>query len=1272
MPIGYPRPVAESPQEGSVNEDRGTSRRAPAGSGRVSRVVLEWVGLGALLLAAAGFVWFELRSSRQAIEAAERDRLEHQARSAEKRLGARLEAASNGLRSLAVEGPALLRQADGVSRMNERMQVMASSMTGIRTLLLVNADGIVVASSRKELIGSDWHEQERYRTIRSRPDASMVYVSPPFLTPLGNWAISIGRAILDGQGAFDGYVLAIIDPDYFNTLLDSARYAPDITAAMIHGAGKIIYRMPDPRGAVGMNLSEVPGSSFNMHVQSGQDLTFWTAPVWSTGRESLIALQNIRPSTSPSDGFLVAFFARETAAVRAPWRTDVTERIVLLAVAALSSAAGLLLFQRRRAATDRVEAEQEEERSRQEEALREGEARLRQALEAAHAGMWEWDVRSGENVWSDALWELYGLDRAKQAPSFQAWRESVLPDDRESAVGAVTRAAAEGTRFEVEYRVGGRGAPVRWLLARGRPVRGPDGAVERYSGIVVDVTESKQASARRLEDARLDALEEAVSSLPIGVAITELDADGEPRIFATNPAQQRIVGTETPPGVPVSSLPYREFQPDRVTPIEPRDEPGPMAARTGIPTPLTEGHLRLADGTWRVILVTAVPIARSTESAPRRAISLVVDVTAEREAVAALRTSEARYRGLVELSPNAVFVNRGGRIEFVNRAALLLFGAERDEQLIGKSAFELFHPDFHPLVRERLALLQSGAVAPPVFERIVKLDGTARDVEVTGAPFQDHRGIAFQVVLRDVTDELRREEALRESEQRFRAIFEGASDGIVTADPRTGQLLSCNAAFTAMTGYTEEEIRALRFDDLHPPQDRASVGTKFAAMASGQVGATAEIHVRRKDGSVFQADISSATVALPDRTYLAGFFRDVTVQRQAEADLRSLEAPLAQSQKMEGIGRLAGGVAHDFNNILSVILSCSGFALEGLEDGDPTREDIQEITKAANRAAALTRQLLAFSRKQVLQPVSLNVNEALGGMEKMLRRIIGEDVDLVQVLAPDLWTVRADPGQVEQVLMNLAVNARDAMPEGGMLTLETANVTLDEDYTARHAGTKPGPHVMMAVTDSGVGMDEGTLARIFEPFFTTKEAGKGNGLGLSTVYGIVKQSGGCIHVYSEVGQGTTFKIFLPRDESPTVDPERKVPAATGAVRGETILVVEDDEAMRDVTRRVLAGAGYDVLTAANGAEGLRVSAQHAGEIQLLLTDVVMPQMSGRVFAEHLAKVRPGMKVLYMSGYTDNAIVHHGVLDRGTQFLAKPFSQDDLLAKVRYVLDGTGA
>jgi PAS domain S-box-containing protein len=392
------------------------------------------------------------------------------------------------------------------------------------------------------------------------------------------------------------------------------------------------------------------------------------------------------------------------------------------------------------------------------------------------------------------------------------------------------------------------------------------------------------------------------------------------------------------------------------------------------------------------------------------------------------------------------------------------------------------------------------------------------------------------------------------------------------------------------------------------------------------------------------------------------------IARRRTAEERSrVEEQLKVSQRLEAVGRLAGGVAHDFNNLLSVIVSYSGFAIGQLREGDPVREDIGEVHKAGQRAASLTRQLLAFSRKQVMQVEVMSLNQVVGGFESLLRRLLGEDIDIVVLLAEGLGSVKADPAQIEQVIMNLAVNARDAMPHGGKLTIETANVDLDAAYAGQHAAVEPGRFVMLSVTDTGCGMDAATKEHAFEPFFTTKEKGTSTGLGLATVYGIVKQSGGHVWVYSEPGRGTTFKVYLPRVDASATDTRRRA-ASSIASGDETVLVVEDEEAVRGLAARILRMAGYRVLSAASGADALALCAEHEGRIDLLLTDVVMPQMSGRELWERLSKLRPGLAVLYMSGYTDNAIVHHGVLDPGTYFVNKPFSAAELTQKVREALD----
>jgi nitrogen-specific signal transduction histidine kinase len=394
---------------------------------------------------------------------------------------------------------------------------------------------------------------------------------------------------------------------------------------------------------------------------------------------------------------------------------------------------------------------------------------------------------------------------------------------------------------------------------------------------------------------------------------------------------------------------------------------------------------------------------------------------------------------------------------------------------------------------------------------------------------------------------------------------------------------------------------------------------------------------------------------------IAGVVSDVTKSKELEKQYR-------QAQKMEAVGRLAGGVAHDFNNLLTAIFGYADLLAEDLASDHPGRSDLEEIRTAATRASALTRQLLAFSRQQVLQPVVLSLNDVVADIQKMLQRLLGEDVELHASLAPDLGNVRADAGQIEQVIMNLAVNARDAMPTGGKLTIETANVDLEEEYTKSHSPVLPGRFVMLAVSDSGTGMDEATKAKVFEPFFTTKEAGKGTGLGLATVYGIVKQSGGFIWLYSEPGKGAAFKIYLPRVDAPA-DLPPKAPELVATVAGtETILLAEDDDLLRPLAQELLTKLGYRVLVARDSAEALALARGHKGQIHLLVSDVVMPGGGGFELGKRLVAERPQLRVLFMSGYTDEAVVRHGLLERGLNYLQKPFTPAVLVRRVRDVLD----
>ena len=507
----------------------------------------------------------------------------------------------------------------------------------------------------------------------------------------------------------------------------------------------------------------------------------------------------------------------------------------------------------------------------------------------------------------------------------------------------------------------------------------------------------------------------------------------------------------------------------------------------------------------------------------------------------------------------------------------------------------------------------------------------------------------------------RAEHELSKSEERYRDLVENAHDIIYTHDLE-GNYTSINRAGEQITGYTREESLALNLAATVAPEDLPKTREMLRRKIAGEKVTAYDMEIIAKDGHRVAVEANTKLVyhdGVP--VGVQGIARDVTERKQLEEQLR-------QSQKMEAIGQLAGGVAHDFNNLLTAINGYSSLALQRLEDDHPIKPYIEEVKKAGDRAANLTRQLLAFGRKQILQPRPLKLNSVISDMNKLLRRLIGENIQLAAKLNSDLGRVMADPGQIEQVLVNLVVNARDAMPRGGNLTIETKNVELDEEYGSKHVGVPPGNYVLLAVSDNGEGMSEEVRLRIFEPFFTTKEKDKGTGLGLSTVYGIVKQSGGNIWVYSEPGKGTTFKVYLPLVESEIPAPIEKVAEAVPVGGTETILLVEDEEVVRGLARRVLEQAGYSVVEASRAHEALRFCEEHAAEVDLLLTDVVMPEMSGKELADRVKSHRPDLKMLFMSGYTDEAIVHHGVLDSSVEFIQKPFTPSGLIKKVRDILD----
>ncbi|MGH9662677.1 MAG: PAS domain S-box protein, partial [Bryobacteraceae bacterium] len=619
----------------------------------------------------------------------------------------------------------------------------------------------------------------------------------------------------------------------------------------------------------------------------------------------------------------------------------------------------------------------------------------------------------------------------------------------------------------------------------------------------------------------------------------------------------------------------------------------------------------------------------------------------------------AGFRAIIENAPDVTLIlDSEGAIGYASVSVGRVLGYHPDE-LEGKSVLDLICPDDQPAARAAFAArLGTPGREAPVERRFLHKDGSTRVVELASNNLLDHPRIRGLVVnAQDVTARRAAQDAVIAGEQRYRELFEYASDVIYTHD-LAGRFTTVNRAAEVCSGYRRDELLGKSIHDFVAPESRGLVEQMIARKIGGEPQTLYEIDVVARDGSRLPFEVSTRLIFADGRPVgVQGIGRNV-------AERKRLESQLRQSQRMEVIGRLAGGVAHDFNNLLTVITGYSQWILDDMSQQGSMREEVLEIRLAASRAAALTSQLLGVSRNQVAQPLIIDPNAVVASMDRMLRRVIGEDIELVTTMSHHIGRVRLGSGQMEQVILNLVVNARDAMPLGGKVIIETANVELDEEC----AGARPGRYVMLTIADTGMGMDAETQARVFEPFFTTKDVGKGTGLGLSLVYGIVKQSSGTVLLESTPGVGSVFRIFFPRVMEEVGAPESVAPRLPIPHGAETILVVEDENGVRRMVRDMLRRLGYRILEAADGPAALKLVRDHSQPIHLLLTDVVMPGLDGRELAESLMPLCGGLKVLYMSGYTDDAILRHGLQQIGMLFLAKPFTPDDLAQKVREALD----
>jgi PAS domain S-box-containing protein len=735
-----------------------------------------------------------------------------------------------------------------------------------------------------------------------------------------------------------------------------------------------------------------------------------------------------------------------------------------------------------------------------------------------------------------------------------------------------------------------------------------------------------------------------------------VEADG--RILLVNPAFCKTFGYEA---AELESRAFRDL-------VHEEDRPELDQAFETSASPergVVVARYRSRDGSYR-------PVEWRAHKGPDGSLYLMgTDFTERKIAERARHELASRYEAILEELPDIVAeVNLDKVYTWVNRAGNEFFG----EDVIGKEASFYFERESGDAYDKVQPLFEGSGETIVVETWQRRRDGAKRLLAWWCRGLKDQSGKVVGVLstARDITDRKLMEAALRESQQTVLALFENAAQGILWVDA-TGRILAFNATAEQLFGYRREEIVGKKLEVLMPekvaPVHERHRHHYFESPRSRPMGLGLDLVARRQDGTEFPVEISLSHVPTAEGTIAVAFVNDVSERRRSESEKQRLERTLEHATKMEAVGRLAGGIAHDFNNLLTALSGFAEVVLDELPQDHPLYEGAKETLKTCQRSGSLVRRLLAVSRRQMLQPEVLDLNPKIAEIEKMLRSVLGEDIDLVVKLQPGLGFVRADQSQIEQVVLNLVVNARDAMPTGGRLVIETATLDVGEDYEDQHLGLKPGPYVLISVSDTGSGMDRETLKHIFEPFFTTKETGKGTGLGLATVYGIVSQSEGRIWAYSEPGKGSTFRIYLPRITRSGEPEAPKAASESSKVGSETILVVEDENAVRLVAVGSLRKAGYRVLEASNGEEALRVASAHEGAIDLVLTDVLMPGIHGPALVRRLKESRPDVRALYMSGHADDALLHHGILEGGLSFLEKPFTRNELAKKVRELLDG---
>ncbi len=900
------------------------------------------------------------------------------------------------------------------------------------------------------------------------------------------------------------------------------------------------------------------------------------------------------------------------------------------------------------------------ERKQAEDQLQKSEEQLRNLYDDAPVGYFEYDLRGNITRVNHTLLKSLGYT-TKEMIGQPCWKFIVDEVAREQIMAKLDGVRPPAVGLERTYRrKDGTTFPV---LFEDRLLLDEDGHIKGIRTAIQDITDRKQAEEALKESEKRFNL--AMDASRDGV----YEWDLETREIYYSPEWKRMLGYEP------------DELPDDFSIWEKLTRPEDVEKSWQIMKEVVAGkrerfevefQMQHKNGHW-VHILSRSNIYKDSNGKLARVVGTHVDITEQKQAEAEREKSQALFKGLYDnmTSGSAVYkvINDGSKgsdyitVEF-NKKSLEIEGKQR-EQVIGKTLLDLRPTiDDYGLIPVMRQVWETGS---PAYYPIKMYQDDIFSSYYENYIFKIPSGEVV-TIYNDVTHQKNQEKALKDKTEKLQAIFQAAQNiSFIITDARDPEpaILEFSPGAENIFGYQKEEIIGKPVSIIHTPDDAARFPEAHQKMREGNVGFTGETTLIRKSGEPFTAMFS--TYPLLDQNgnmYSAlGVSIDIT-------EMKRLETQLLQAQKLESVGRLAGGVAHDFNNMLGVIFGHTEMALEDADPAAPLYASLQAIHHAAERSAALTRQLLAFARKQTVAPKVIDINETVAGMLNMLRRLIGEDIDLLWHPGENLSPVKVDPAQIDQLLANLCVNARDAIAGVGKITIETVPVTFDEAYCAAHLGFVPGEYTLLALSDDGCGMDHETLGHIFEPFFTTKEQGKGTGLGLASVFGVVKQNKGFINVYSEPGQGTTFRIYLPKHTAKSAEMTGKAPDRPAEHGNETILLVEDEPAILKMTTMMLERLGYTVVGAATPGEAIRLAIDYQGRIDLLITDVVMPEMNGRDLAGNLLSHAPDLKRLFMSGYTANVIAHHGVLDPGVHFMQKPFSMQELAGKVREAISGT--